>query len=190
MKARDLFSFFLGGAADQLIPRVVRGATASGAEVVKDRVKKLLQHAPQGELTKVLVQLSQEELESLLFHFKKAKEDNREKEFSMTLAAALPRKEDGSVDTAEAKEILSQLSQTDPNVMDEIFESLAKNSLRHQIENELEALSEVLEKALLKVAFAAGAAAKTIKKADQFAEKQADRINQTSFGKRGNWLFR
>lgn len=190
MKARDIFSFFLGGATTEVIPRLLRGATSGGVDLLRAKFKKILQHSSQGELTKVLVQLQPEELEGLLFHFRKAKEDNREREFSMTLAAALPRKEDGSVELAEAKEILSQLSQADADVMDEIFESLAKNSLRHQIENELGMLSEVLEKALLQAAFAAGVTARAIKKVDEAAEKKANKIRETKFGKLSHHLFR
>lgn len=190
MKIRDVVSFAAGLATDKVVPRAIRTFLSQGTEIVTGQVKRLIENPPQADLMRAIMMLEPDDAESLRYHLKKAKEEGREKEMAMAISAALPRKEDGSLNTEEAKNAITQLARMNPDVLDQMFEALSHASLVQHLEHELKHLGEFFEEILVKAAFAGGVAVRSIEAIDQVAEQKAEELNQTRFGRLASRLFR
>lgn len=190
MAIRDVVSFVSGLAADKVVPGFIRGFLRQGTEVVTGRVKSLINNPPQADLMRAIMMLEPDDAEALRYHLKKAKEEGREKEMAMAISAALPRKEDGTLNIEEAKNAITQLARMNPDVLDQMFEALSHASLVQHLEHELKHLGEFLEEILVKVAFAGGVAVRTVESINHAANQEANELNQTRFGRLANRLFR
>jgi len=172
LKNINFWSLLMGGAADNAFMRLFKTLMASRGDVAKEHLKKAIRSTSKSDLLKVLAQLDAEDQEKIAFHMKVAKQDNREKEFSLMLAAALPRKEDGELIVNETKDTLERLAQADPNVMREILESLSHSSIWHQIGHELESIIQTFGKTLIEAMFLIGAA-------NRYAKEYGEKISRS-----------
>jgi len=189
MSLRDAVSFVAGLATDKVVPGFIRNFIHQGTTIVTGKVKSLIDNPPQADLMRAIMMLEPEDAEALRYHLKKAKEEGREKEMAMAISAALPRKEDGSLNTEEAKSAITQLARMNPDVLDQMFEALSHASLVQHLEHELKHLGEFIEEILIKVAFAGGVTVKSLEALDQIAEKKARELNSTKSGKFAKFLF-
>ncbi|HRY52884.1 MAG TPA: hypothetical protein P5089_03545 [Candidatus Portnoybacteria bacterium] len=163
---------FLGGAVDQIVTRVLKTFMSQGTGIMGEKIQSFIKHPPQASFMRAILMLEPEDAESFRYLLKKAKEEGRMKEMVMTISAALPLKDDGSLDTNEARVVMAQIAKANPEVLDQLFEALSHSSLTHQLEHELEHMGNALEKVALQIAYTVGATNKSL---ELYAEEHKEK---------------
>jgi hypothetical protein len=189
-KLHGFLGGFVGGAVQDIAQSILKMLTEQGGETIKKKIEKIQKQTSPADFIKTFASLNKESIDKLVFLFKEAREDHRESELALLLAATLPTKEDGTLDSAEAKKALYELTQTDAESLSLVIESMAKNNFRKQMKEVLSSFNKFLEKSLIEAATTAGYLAGAIIALDKKAEEKAKEMDSHGFGWLAKKLFR
>jgi len=182
----SMTDFFLGGAADRVVPVIIRSFFKQGTDFVGGKVKDLVGRNPKLDFMQAFLLLEPEDKEALRYHLKKAIEEGRMKELALAFSLALQRKEDGTVDREATKSAVTQIAKTDPFVLEQVFEALGHSTISQYLEHELEHLGAILEKIMPEIGYG-------LELLDEFRQKieqKTEERRKTIFGGLAHFLFK
>lgn len=153
---QDVFTLVVGEAGGKILRDLIRGELKEGAGVIAERVRVLVKENPRADLLYVLLALDPPQAATLWQRYRAVKGTAAENAFVVTIAQAIPRKADQTLDLERAKAVYGAIAEMDPAAFDDVVEMLRHDPIAQQVRSFLEKGQDFGEAVLHAAAYAAG----------------------------------